>query len=145
MSDSLQPHELYSPWNSPGQSPRVGGLFLLQGIFPTQGLNPGLWHCRQILYQLSHKGSPISIQKYLLSIYPAPGTFQAVSVSSEQDRQRSCLLSANISKWETERKTCMRCQMVIIAKEKNKAVRRDSMGHGEGAGREDNLVPVGDI
>ena len=39
----------------------------------------------------------------------------------------------------------MRCQMVIIAKEKNKAVRRDSMGHGEGAGREDNLVPVGDI
>ena len=31
---------------------------LLQGIFPTQGLNPGLPHCRQILYQLSHKGSP---------------------------------------------------------------------------------------
>ena len=36
----------------------VGSLFLLQGIFPTQGLNPGLPHCRQILYQLSHKGSP---------------------------------------------------------------------------------------
>jgi len=31
---------------------------LLQGIFPTHGLNPGLLHCRQILYQLSHKGSP---------------------------------------------------------------------------------------
>ena len=35
-----------------------GSLSLLQGIFPTQGLNPGLSHCRQILYQLSHKGRP---------------------------------------------------------------------------------------
>ena len=35
----------------------IGNLFLLQGTFPTQGLNPGLPHCRQILYQLSHKGS----------------------------------------------------------------------------------------
>ena len=58
MSDSLQPCELYSPWNSPGQHTGVGSLSLLQGIFPTQGLNPGLLHCRRILYQLSHKGSP---------------------------------------------------------------------------------------
>ena len=58
LSDALQPHGLYSPWNSPGQNTRVGSLFLLQGIFPTQGSNPGLPHCRQILYQLSHKGSP---------------------------------------------------------------------------------------
>jgi len=36
----------------------VDNLSLLQGIFPTQGLNPGLPHCRQILYQLSHTGSP---------------------------------------------------------------------------------------
>ena len=36
----------------------VGSLFFVQGIFPTQGLNPGLLHCKQILYQLSHKGSP---------------------------------------------------------------------------------------
>ena len=57
-SDSLRPHGLYSPWNSPGQNTGVGGLSLLQGILPTQGLNPGLLHCRQILYQLSHKGSP---------------------------------------------------------------------------------------
>ena len=47
-----------SPWNSPGQNTGVGSLSLLQGIFPTQGPNPGLPHCRQILYQLSHKGSP---------------------------------------------------------------------------------------
>ena len=58
MSDSLRPHGLYSPWNSPGQNTGVGSLSLLQGIFATQGSNPGLPHCRWILYQLSHKGSP---------------------------------------------------------------------------------------
>ena len=58
MSHSLQPHGLYSPWNSPGQNIGVGGLSLLQGIFPIQGSNLGLLHCRWILYQLSHKGSP---------------------------------------------------------------------------------------
>ena len=55
MSDSFQ---LYSPWNSPGQNTAVGSLSLLQGIFPTQGLNADLPHCRQIFYQLSHKGIP---------------------------------------------------------------------------------------
>ena len=58
MSDSLQPHGLSSPWNSLGQNTGVGSLSLLQKIFPTQGSNPGLPHCRQTLYQLSHKGSP---------------------------------------------------------------------------------------
>ena len=59
MSNSLQPHGLYA----------VHGIFqarilewvafpFSREIFPTQGLNPGLPHCRQILYQLSHKGSP---------------------------------------------------------------------------------------
>ena len=52
--DSLQPHGLYSPWNSPGQNTGVGSLSLLQGIFPAQGSNPGLPHCRRILYQLSY-------------------------------------------------------------------------------------------
>ena len=47
-----------SPWNSPGQNTGVGTLSLLQGIFPTQGSNPGLPHCRQILYQMSYQGSP---------------------------------------------------------------------------------------
>ena len=58
VSDSFRPHGLYSPWNSLGQNTGVDSLSLLQGIFPTQGLKPGLLHCRQILYQLSHKGSP---------------------------------------------------------------------------------------
>ena len=59
MSDSLQPHGLYSPWNSPGQNTGVGSLSLLQEFFPTQGLNSGLSHCRWILYQLSYQGSPV--------------------------------------------------------------------------------------
>ena len=58
MSDSLQPHGPHSKWNSPGQNIGVGSLSLLQGIFPIQGSNPGLPHCRGILYQLSHQGSP---------------------------------------------------------------------------------------
>ena len=49
---------LCSPWKSPGQNTGVGSHSLLQGIFPTQRSNPGLLHCRQILYQLSHKGRP---------------------------------------------------------------------------------------
>ena len=57
----LRPHGLYSPWNSPGRNTGVGSLSLLLGIFPTQGLNPGLPHCRAILYQLRHKGSPYYI------------------------------------------------------------------------------------
>ena len=63
MSNSLRPHGLYSPWNSPGQNTGVGSLSLLRVIFPTQGSNPGLRHCRQVLYQLSHKGSPLSSQR----------------------------------------------------------------------------------
>ena len=42
------------PWNSPGKNTGVGSHALLQGIFPTQGSNPGLLHCRQTLYQLSY-------------------------------------------------------------------------------------------
>ena len=57
-SGSLRSHGLYSPWNSPGQSTVVGSLSLLQGIFPTQGLNPGLLHCWWILYQLGHQRCP---------------------------------------------------------------------------------------
>ena len=62
VPDSLWPHGLYSPWNSPGQNTGVSSLSLLQGIFPTQGSNSGLPVCRRILYQLSHKGSPSVIK-----------------------------------------------------------------------------------
>ena len=58
LSNSLWPHGLNTPLDSPGQNTGVGSLSLLQGIFPILGSNSGLPHCRQILYQLSHKGSP---------------------------------------------------------------------------------------
>ena len=54
----LQPYGLKSPWNSPCQNTGVGSRSLLQRIFPIQGSNPGLPHCRWILYQLSHQESP---------------------------------------------------------------------------------------
>ena len=57
---TLRPHHLYSPWNSPGQNTGVGSLSLLRGIFPSQGSNAGLRHCRRILYQLSHTEAPVS-------------------------------------------------------------------------------------
>ena len=54
---------------------RMGRLYLLQRIFPTQGLNPGLPHCGQILYQLSHKRSPKMLER---AVYPFPsGTSQS--------------------------------------------------------------------
>ena len=63
MSSSLQPHGLYParllcPWDSSGKNTGVGCYSLLQGIFPTQGSDLGLPNYRQILYHLSHEGSP---------------------------------------------------------------------------------------
>ena len=57
-----------TPWTTqsmefPRQNTGVGSLSLLQEIFPTQGSNPGLPHCRRILYQLSHKGNPCALEK----------------------------------------------------------------------------------
>ena len=62
VSNSLRPHGLYSQWNSPDQNTGMGSLSLLLGIFPTQGSNQCLPHCRRILYQLSHKGSPRTLE-----------------------------------------------------------------------------------
>ena len=58
VSDSLQSHQLYSPWNSPGQNTGVGFCSLLWGIFPTQGSNPHLLHWQVDSLPLSHLGSP---------------------------------------------------------------------------------------
>ena len=76
MSDSWQPHGLYSPWNSLGQNTGVGSLSLLQGIFLTQESNRGLLHHRQILYQLSYQGSPK--RTYLVPIFPQKYRLQKV-------------------------------------------------------------------
>ena len=79
MSDSLrshrlQPARLLCPWNSPDQNTGVGSCSLLQGIFPTQGSNPGLPHCRWILYHLSHQRIPRSLETPWIR---APHTSQA--------------------------------------------------------------------
>ena len=92
LSISLRPHGLYSPWNSPGQNTGIGSLSLLQGIFLTQQLNPGLPHCRWILYQLSHKGSPRILEWVAIpspadlpdpGIKPGSPALQADSLPSE--------------------------------------------------------------
>ena len=73
---SLRPHglqstRLFSPWDFPGKDNGVGCHFLLQGIFPAQGLNLGLLHCRQILYALTYEGSPtVDKLSYLPSFFP---------------------------------------------------------------------------
>jgi len=54
----MEPARLLCLWDSPGKNTGVGGHALLRGIFPTQRLNTGLLHCRQILYRLNHQGSP---------------------------------------------------------------------------------------
>ena len=69
--DLMQPTRLLCPWDSPGKNTGVGCHALLQGIFPTQGSNPGLLHCRRILYRLSHQGSPLSLAEgFLISVAP---------------------------------------------------------------------------
>ena len=92
VSDSLRPHGLHGPWNSPGQNTGVESHSLLQGIFPTQGLNPGLPHCRQILYQLSHKGSPRILEWVA---YP----FSSRSSQHRKDTRVSCTAGGFFTNW----------------------------------------------
>ena len=83
-----------SPWNSPGQNTGVGSLSLLQGIFPTQGLNLGLPRCRRILHPLSHKRSPRTLE------------WVAYPFSSRSSRPRnqtgvSCIVGGFFTNWAT--------------------------------------------
>ena len=61
----LQPPRLLGPWDFPGMNTGVGCHFLLQRIFPTQGLNLGLLHYRQTLYHLSYQGNPYAFMATL--------------------------------------------------------------------------------
>ena len=92
MSDSWRPYWLYSPWNSPGQNTGVDSLSLLQGIFPTQGLNPSVPHCRWILYQLSHKGSPRILERVA---YP----FSRESSGPRNQTEISCIAGGFFTNW----------------------------------------------
>jgi len=93
MSESLQPHGwLYTTWNSLGQNTGVGSLFLLQGIFTSQGSNPGLLHCRWILYQLSHQESP-----RILEWVACP--FSRGSSQSRNQTRVSCIAGRVFTSW----------------------------------------------
>ena len=99
MSNSLQPHGLYNRWNSPDQKTGVGSLSLLQGIFPTQGSNPGLPHCRRVLYQLSHKGSPRILEWVA---YP----FSSRSSQPRNQTGVSCIAGGFFTNWAMREAPC---------------------------------------
>ena len=108
MSDSLRPHELQPtrflcPCNSPGKNTGVGCHSLLQAIIPTQESNPGLLHCRQILYHLNQQ--MISVQNLTLSL---PSL-------SLQERDRACV-------WEELGLPLSFCNFSV--KERNRRERR---------------------
>ena len=92
MCNSLRPHGLYRPWNSPGQNIWVGSLSLLQRIFPTQGSNPGLPHFGQILYQLSSKGSSRILEWVA---YP----FSSGSSWPKSQTRVSCIAGGFLTSW----------------------------------------------
>ena len=85
---------LYSPWNSPGQNTGVDNLSLCQGVLPIQRVNPGLLHCRQILYQLSHQGSPRILEWVA---YP----FSSGSSQRRNWTRISCIAGGFFTNWAT--------------------------------------------
>ena len=93
-SDSLRPHELYSPWNSSGQNSGVDSLSYLQGIFPTQGLNLGLLHLQVDSLPCEPPGKPnfllwLSIKTLLCYIYYSSAAFGEIfSILKTQQYQR---------------------------------------------------------
>ena len=85
---------------------RVGSLSLLQEIFPTQGSNPGLPHCRRILYQLSHMGSPRILEWVA---YP----FSSGSSQPRNQTRISCIVGQFFTSWAT-REAHVRDHLLLI-------------------------------
>ena len=96
MFNSLWPHGLHSPCNSPGQNTGVDSLSLLQGIFQTQGSNPGLLHYRQLLYHLNHQGSPRILEWVA---YP----FSSGSCWPKNRTGLSCIAGRFFTSWATRK------------------------------------------
>ena len=90
---------LLCPWDFPGKNTGMGCHFLLQGIFPTQGSNPGLLRCRHTLHRLSHQGSPLKARSTITrpaSCMPAQTCLrleQLHPARADQERQSHPLLS----------------------------------------------------
>ena len=83
-----EPTRLLCPWDSPGRNPGMGRHFLLQRIFPAQGSNPGLLHCRQILYHWATKEAQIRAETVKLGRGNSPNIAQAVSLGILQYQPR---------------------------------------------------------
>ena len=112
MFDSLWPHgqlpaRLLCPWDSPGKNTGVGCLALLQGIFPAQGLNPGLLHCRWSLYCLIHQGSP-----WILEWVTYP--FSRVSYQSRDWTGISGIAGGFFTSWATKEVWVQERQVIMI-------------------------------
>ena len=89
-----------SLWNSPGKNTGVGCRSLLQGIFPTQGSNQGLLHCRQIIHHLSYQGNPYRVSLFsviltvsLHSVAQEGDFFQVQALQQRVARSPACLIS----------------------------------------------------
>ena len=80
--------------DSPGKNTGVGCHALLQGLFPTQGSNPGLPHCRWILYRLSHQGSPRRLE---WGAYP----FSRITSRPRNQSGFSCIAGRFFTSWAT--------------------------------------------
>ena len=93
--------------DSPGKNTGVSCHALLQGIFPTQGWNPGIPHCRRILYQLRYQGNPRILDWVA---YP-------VSRGSSQPRNRtgiSCIAGGFFTSWAKSPHACMHLSRLQI-------------------------------
>ena len=113
----------YSPWDSPGQNTGMCRLSLLWRIFPTQGWKPGLPHCRQILYHLSHRGSPRILERVAYpfssgSYQPRNGTgvsctagrfFTNWAISEEIRKSRKSSYISSVHFWQ-------RCESILMEK-----------------------------
>ena len=98
------PEEYLCPWDSPGKNTGVGCHALLQGIFPTQGSNPGLLHCRQILYHLSLQGSPSPLHTHL-----------QVANCQRRERVFACsIMYVRSPVWQTLSHACILCNWLCL-------------------------------
>ena len=97
QTHELQPAWVLCPWDFPGNNTAVGSFSLLQGIFPTEGLNLRLLHCSQILYRLRYKGNSVWLRClviYLVCLYTTCNTIWTFIITKYTERK--LVLLANI-------------------------------------------------
>ena len=131
MYNSLQPYRLYSPWNSPGQNTGVGRHSLLQGIVPTQGLNPSFPHCRQIFTSWAKREVP-SLLKWSEVAQLCPTLCDPVDCSPPSSSIHG-ILQARILEW------------VAISFSRGSSQPRDWTQVSHIAGRRFNIWATGEV